>query len=329
MAVLSSVCCMLLTYIGVLLAVAFFTLFERKGLGYFQMRKGPNKVGLAGIGQPFADAVKLFSKESFKPSFANFVPYVMAPVFALAFSLLMWEICCGDSGQVVHTWGLLFFLCVSSLNVYTTLVAGWSSSNKYSLLGAVRAIAQSISYEVNLAMILFFMLFISHSFDFIEIKSFQEVVIFVFMLYPLFAIWLVSCLAETQRAPFDFAEGESELVSGFNVEYSSAGFALLFLAEYANILIMSLFTSVLFWGGASMGFLWLDIYDSWVLNMDVTLMFSTLCFSFFFIWVRATMPRLRYDLLMSLSWKVFLPVTLSSLCLFLGANCYVLSLTSG
>nr|AMA07334.1 NADH dehydrogenase subunit 1 [Diodora graeca] len=319
--VLSSVCCMLLTFVGVLLAVAFFTLLERKGLGYFQVRKGPNKVGLAGIPQPLSDAVKLLAKELVKPTYVNLFPYYLAPIVSLILSLFLWEICCMSCGQVVHVWGLLFFLCVSSLNVYSVLVAGWSSNSKYSLLGAVRAVAQTISYEVSLALILLFIMFSSCSFDFLEVKSFQEVIAFVLLFVPLFGIWVISCLAETNRAPFDFAEGESELVSGFNVEYSSVGFVLLFLAEYANILVMGLFSSVLFLGGMSMNFLWVGIYESGVFfDGDFSLMLSAVGVAFFFVWVRASVPRFRYDLLMGLTWKVFLPAVLSILCCVLSVG---------
>nr|APB92055.1 NADH dehydrogenase subunit 1 [Montfortula punctata] len=318
MMMLTSSCCMLLTYVGVLLGVAFFTLLERKGLGYFQIRKGPNKVGLMGIPQPLSDAVKLFTKELLKPMSSNLIPFFFAPIISLVLALFLWKICCVKSVQVFHMWGLLFFLCVSSLNVYSTLLAGWSSNSKYSLLGAVRAAAQTISYEVSLAMILFFVLLSSCSFSFIEIKKFQEIFVFLFLFLPLFGVWLVSCLAETHRAPFDFAEGESELVSGFNVEYSSVGFALLFMAEYANILIMSLFSSVLFCGGMSMGFLGNDLFNKTYLGSDFILLLSAVFFSFFFVWARATMPRFRYDLLMGLTWKSFLPVALSGLCFILG-----------
>nr|YP_010277820.1 NADH dehydrogenase subunit 1 [Neripteron violaceum]YP_010349224.1 NADH dehydrogenase subunit 1 [Neritina violacea]UHY94497.1 NADH dehydrogenase subunit 1 [Neripteron violaceum]UNV38204.1 NADH dehydrogenase subunit 1 [Neritina violacea] len=295
------------SYVCVLLAVAFFTLLERKGLGYFQIRKGPNKVGLAGLPQPLADAAKLLTKEMTKPSLANQSPYFVAPILSLILALMLWQLNPLENASSFIKWGILFFLCVSSLNVYGTLLAGWSSNSKYALLGALRAIAQTISYEVSLALILLFSLFTSETFNLMEIKSFNELIWFIFLLSPIALVWLVSCIAETNRAPFDFAEGESELVSGFNIEYGSGGFALIFMAEYANILFMSLLTVVLFFGGSS--FLFSD---------DVIMFMKTLFFAFFFVWARATLPRFRYDLLMGLTWKGFLPVALSALCLVMG-----------
>lgn len=295
------------SYVCVLLAVAFFTLLERKGLGYFQIRKGPNKVGLAGLPQPLADAAKLLTKETTKPSLANQSPYFAAPILSLILALILWQLNPLENASAFIKWGILFFLCVSSLNVYGTLLAGWSSNSKYALLGALRAIAQTISYEVRLALILLFSLFTSETFNLIEIKSFNELIWFVFLLSPIALVWLVSCIAETNRAPFDFAEGESELVSGFNIEYGSGGFALIFIAEYANILFISLLTAVLFFGGRS-----------FLISDDVIIFLKTLFFAFFFVWARATLPRFRYDLLISLTWKGFLPVALSALCLVIG-----------
>nr|WGW18089.1 NADH dehydrogenase subunit 1 [Puncturella cf. parvinobilis] len=311
--------CMLFTCVGVFLSVAFFTLLERKGLGYFQIRKGPNKVGLAGIPQPLADAVKLFSKEMVAPGHVNQFPYFCAPVFSLILALLLWELYPLSSVSVVCTWGLLFFLCVSALNVYGVLLAGWSSNSKYSLLGAVRAAAQTISYEVSMALVLVSVLFLSWSFDFMEIKLVQGTMWFMFMFFPLFAVWFVTCFAETNRAPFDFAEGESELVSGFNVEYSAVGFALIFMAEYANILVMSLFSSVVFMGGASGDLLRADLGDiGFSGGPDIMLVLSTVGLAFVFIWARASFPRYRYDLLMQLTWKGFLPFVLGALCFVVG-----------
>nr|QIQ23136.1 NADH dehydrogenase subunit 1 [Rochia nilotica] len=308
MMTLSSILCTLMTYICALLGVAFFTLLERKGLGYFQIRKGPNKVGLMGLPQPLADALKLFSKELTKPTMANQSPYFLAPILSLILALLLWQLYPSDSTNTYFLWGVLFFLCVSSLNVYGTLLAGWASNSKYALLGAIRAVAQTISYEVSLALILLFVLFLSSSFNFLEIKSYSEYVWLCFLLGPISLMWVASCIAETNRAPFDFAEGESELVSGFNIEYGAGGFALIFMAEYANILVMSLFTAVLFFGGGN--FFWG--------NTDFFMTLKTLFFSFVFIWVRATLPRFRYDLLMGLTWKVFLPVSLGALAFIWG-----------
>uniref|UniRef100_A0AB39CC47 NADH-ubiquinone oxidoreductase chain 1 n=1 Tax=Cymatium sp. TaxID=3160661 RepID=A0AB39CC47_9CAEN len=299
---LSIVSC-LFSYICILLAVAFFTLLERKGLSYIQIRKGPNKVGLMGLPQPIADAAKLLTKEIAKPTMANYSPYFIAPVFSFILALLLWQLYPSLYSTTYFKWGILFFLCVSGLNVYGTLIAGWASNSKYALLGSLRAIAQTISYEVSMALILLFPLFLVGSFNFVEIKESQQFIWLTFIMLPLSLMWFVTCVAETNRAPFDFAEGESELVSGFNIEYGAAGFALIFLAEYANILVMSLFTGLLFFGGSSM-----ILFES-----DLVFMFKVLLFAFLFIWVRGSYPRFRYDLLMNLTWKGFLPAALSFL----------------
>uniref|UniRef100_A0AB39IW45 NADH-ubiquinone oxidoreductase chain 1 n=1 Tax=Tutufa sp. TaxID=3160660 RepID=A0AB39IW45_9CAEN len=299
---LSLISC-LFTYICILLAVAFFTLLERKGLSYIQIRKGPNKVGLAGLPQPIADAAKLLTKEIAKPTMANYSPYFIAPIFSFILALLLWQLYPSLYSTSYFKWGILFFLCVSGLNVYGTLLAGWSSNSKYALLGSLRAIAQTISYEVSMALILLFPLFTVGTFSFIEMKESQQFIWLTFIMLPISLMWFVTCVAETNRAPFDFAEGESELVSGFNIEYGAAGFALIFLAEYANILVMSLFTALLFFGGSSLI----------LLESDLGFMFKVLFFAFLFIWVRGSYPRFRYDLLMGLTWKGFLPAALSLL----------------
>nr|YP_009175963.1 NADH dehydrogenase subunit 1 [Volutharpa perryi]YP_010538763.1 NADH dehydrogenase subunit 1 [Volutharpa ampullacea]ALI30662.1 NADH dehydrogenase subunit 1 [Volutharpa perryi]UYE93274.1 NADH dehydrogenase subunit 1 [Volutharpa ampullacea] len=295
----------LFSYICILLAVAFFTLLERKGLSYIQLRKGPNKVGLMGLPQPLADAAKLLTKEIAKPTMANYSPYFVAPVFSFILALLLWQLYPSLYSCSYFKWGVLFFLCVSGMNVYGTLLAGWASNSKYALLGSLRAIAQTISYEVSMALVLLFPLFLVGSFSFIEIKESQELIWLAFLMIPVSFMWFVTCVAETNRAPFDFAEGESELVSGFNIEYGAAGFALIFLAEYANILVMSLFSALLFFGGSSLIFM----------ESDLGFMLKVLFFAFAFIWVRGSYPRFRYDLLMGLTWKGFLPASLSFLLL--------------
>nr|QTT61204.1 NADH dehydrogenase subunit 1 [Tritia pfeifferi] len=292
-------------YICILLAVAFFTLLERKGLSYIQIRKGPNKVGFMGLPQPLADAAKLLTKEIAKPTMANYSPYFAAPIFSFVLALLLWQLYPSLYSCSYFKWGILFFLCVSGMNVYGTLLAGWASNSKYALLGSLRAIAQTISYEVSMALILLFPLFLVGSFSFIEIKESQELIWLAFLMIPVSLMWFVTCVAETNRAPFDFAEGESELVSGFNIEYGAAGFALIFLAEYANILVMSLFSALLFFGGSCMI----------LLESDLAFMLKVLFFAFAFIWVRGSYPRFRYDLLMTLTWKGFLPAALSFLLL--------------
>lgn len=293
----------LLTYVCILLAVAFFTLLERKGLRYIQIRKGPNKVGLMGLPQPLADAAKLLTKEVAKPMMANYSPYFAAPIFRFILALLLWQLYPRVRALRYFKWGILFFLCVSSLNVYGTLLAGWASNSKYALLGSLRAIAQTISYEIRMALILLFPLFLIGSFRFVEIAEGQRVLWLIFLILPAALLWFVTCIAETNRAPFDFAEGESELVSGFNIEYGRVGFALIFLAEYANILVIGLFSAVLFCGGSQIIFF----------RNDLILVLKIAFFAFLFIWVRARYPRFRYDLLIGLTWKGFLPGALTFL----------------
>jgi NADH-ubiquinone oxidoreductase chain 1 len=240
-------------YICILLAVAFFTLLERKGLSYIQKRKGPNKVGFVGLPQPLSDAIKLLTKEIAIPIIVNSLPFLAAPVLRFILALLLWQLYPSVSSLGFFGLGILFFLCVSRLNVYGTLVAGWASNSKYALLGSLRSIAQSISYEVSMVLILLFSLFLASRFDFLNIIQIQKFICFGFLFPRVFLIWFVTCIAETNRAPFDFAEGESELVSGFNIEYGRAGFALIFLAEYANILVIRLFRSILFLSGVYVG----------------------------------------------------------------------------
>nr|YP_009646696.1 NADH dehydrogenase subunit 1 [Alvinocaris longirostris]BAO52807.1 NADH dehydrogenase subunit 1 [Alvinocaris longirostris] len=299
--------------IFVLVAVAFLTLLERKVLGYIQIRKGPNKVGFMGLLQPFADAVKLFTKEQTLPTMSNFVPYYLSPVFSLFIALLVWLVAPFDSGLISFKMSVLFFLCCTSLGVYSMMSAGWSSNSKYALLGCLRAVAQTISYEVSLALILLSFLFLVGGFDLGLFTEYQRFLWFVGLTLPLALVWFASCLAETNRTPFDFAEGESELVSGFNTEYSSGGFALIFMAEYASILFMSVLFSLIFLGGE---------LSSFVFYLKAVFI------SFSFIWVRGTLPRFRYDKLMYLAWKSFLPVALNYLVFFLGLKvvCLVLLL---
>nr|AML26069.1 NADH dehydrogenase subunit 1 [Staphylinidae sp. BMNH 1274252] len=293
----------LILIITVLVGVAFLTLLERKVLGYIQIRKGPNKVGIIGLLQPFSDAVKLFFKESIYPMMSNFNFYYFSPVMNLFLALLMWMCVPFFSGLYMFNYSILFFLSVSSLSVYTIMISGWSSNSNYSMLGGLRAVAQTISYEVSLSLILLSFLILIFSLNLMDLMKYQINLWFIFLLLPLSLIWVVSSLAETNRTPFDFAEGESELVSGFNVEYSSGGFALIFLAEYANILFMSMMCVMLFLGGNFLSFMFF---------LKLSLM------SFFWIWVRGTLPRFRYDKLMSLAWKSFLSVSLSFLFFYLG-----------
>ncbi|ABY51635.1 NADH dehydrogenase subunit 1 (mitochondrion) [Aedes aegypti] len=301
----------LLLVICVMVGVAFLTLLERKVLGYIQIRKGPNKVGFMGLLQPFSDAVKLFTKEQTYPLLSNYIFYYFSPIFSLFLSLLIWMSMPYLIKLYSFNLGVLFFLCITSLGVYTVMVAGWSSNSNYALLGGLRAVAQTISYEVSLALILLSFIFLIGNYNFLNFFMYQKYMWFIVFCFPLGLVWFASCLAETNRTPFDFAEGESELVSGFNVEYSSGGFALIFLAEYSSILFMSMLFSVIFLGS--------DIYS-------ILFFFKLTIISFFFIWVRGTLPRFRYDKLMYLAWKSFLPMSLNYLFFFIGVKIFILSM---
>ena len=279
------------------------TLLERKVLGYIQIRKGPNKVGFIGILQPFSDAIKLFTKEQTYPTISNFMPYYISPVFSLFVSLIVWVTMPYEIGIFNFSMGVLFFLCCLRIGVYTTIGAGWASNSKYALLGRLRAVAQTISYEVRLALILLSFIILIGGFNLDLFSLYQRDFWFLFLTMPLRLIWFASCLAETNRTPFDFAEGESELVSGFNTEYRRGGFALIFLAEYARILFMRILVALIFLGGELVS---IFFYIKFVF------------ISFCFIWVRGTLPRFRYDKLMYLAWKRFLPVSLNYLIFFMG-----------
>nr|YP_010480524.1 NADH dehydrogenase subunit 1 [Corcobara angulipennis]UVN15243.1 NADH dehydrogenase subunit 1 [Corcobara angulipennis] len=300
---------LLILIIGVLIGVAFLTLMERKVLGYIQIRKGPNKLGIMGILQPFSDAIKLFTKEQIYPNFSNYIMYYFSPVLGFILSLLIWLVIPYYFNLVSFNLGILFILCCMSLGVYTVMVAGWSSNSNYALLGGLRAVAQTISYEVSLAMILLSSIIMVMSYNLFYFNLYQNMIWFLIMMFPLGLCWISSMLAETNRTPFDFAEGESELVSGFNVEYSSGGFALIFLAEYSSILFMSLLFVMVYMGG-----------------FDLTIMFylKLTFISFLFIWVRGTLPRYRYDKLMYLAWKSYLPVSLNFMLFFLGLKIFLM-----
>nr|YP_010718885.1 NADH dehydrogenase subunit 1 [Onychoteuthis compacta]WDQ44488.1 NADH dehydrogenase subunit 1 [Onychoteuthis compacta] len=289
-------------FICALLAVAFFTLLERKGLGYFQLRKGPNKVGLMGLPQPLADAVKLFSKELVKPTLVNVFPFLICPFMSLFLALVLWILYNNYFMCSMGGLSMLLFLCVSSLGVYSVMGAGWFSNSKYALLGSVRAVAQSISYEVSMSLILLSCLLLAGSMTLSMIMKYQAFVWIFFVNFFMMVMWFVSCVAETHRAPFDFAEGESELVSGFNIEYGGVGFAVLFMAEYSNILFMSVLVVSLFFGGV----IFISLY-----GMGLCVLVSLV--AWLFIWVRASYPRYRYDLLMYLIWKSYLPSVLNIL----------------
>lgn len=286
-----------------LIAIAFYTLLERKLLGYFQLRKGPNKVIFIGLPQPFADAIKLFLKEQILPTNANKSPFIIAPIIRLFLSLILWSIYPHQNIALWIQFSILFFLCISAINVYTTFVAGWRSNSKYALLGALRGVAQTISYEIRISLILLSALILSLNIDISIISNYLYSTLSIILL-PVAILWFITNLAETNRTPFDFAEGESELVSGFNIEYGSSIFALIFIAEYSNILFIRLLTTSIFL---------ISIFKFISLYQIIMTMFIAIVF----IWIRASFPRIRYDSLIILTWKRFLPFSIRILIIIL------------
>lgn len=297
--ILTPIISTLLRYLIALIAIAFYTLIERKFLGYFQIRKGPNKPRLLGLPQPFADAIKLFVKEQAKPTISNLILFMAAPAIRLTLAIIIWILYPHNFQSIFIQFGILYFLCVSRINVYPTFTAGWCSNSKYALFGRLRGVAQTISYEVRIALILISCLLMLHRIDWTIISTTQKSWV-ALLAAPLLLIWFTTTLAETNRTPFDFAEGESELVSGFNTEYRRGLFALIFIAEYTNILFIRITSAVLFFGRLSRPL---------IINRTL-LVFKTIFFATLFVWVRATIPRIRYDHLMYLTWKNFLPVTI-------------------
>nr|UMB50144.1 NADH dehydrogenase subunit 1 [Chiloglanis sp. 'Nigeria'] len=289
--------------VPVLLAVAFLTLIERKVLGYMQLRKGPNVVGPYGLLQPIADGVKLFIKEPIRPSTSSPVLFLTAPMLALTLALMLWAPMPLPHPVTDLNLGMLFILALSSLAVYSILGSGWASNSKYALIGALRAVAQTISYEVSLGLIILSIIIFTGGFTLQMFNTAQETVWLLLPAWPLAAMWYISTLAETNRAPFDLTEGESELVSGFNVEYAGGPFALLFLAEYANILLMNTLSAILF-----LGVTYSPMTPEFA---SINIMTKAALLSMLFLWVRASYPRFRYDQLMHLVWKNFLPMTLA------------------
>nr|ADB06674.1 NADH dehydrogenase subunit 1 [Gallus gallus]BAE16065.1 NADH dehydrogenase subunit 1 [Gallus gallus gallus]BAE16078.1 NADH dehydrogenase subunit 1 [Gallus gallus bankiva]ADB06739.1 NADH dehydrogenase subunit 1 [Gallus gallus]AHI87873.1 NADH dehydrogenase subunit 1 [Gallus gallus] len=305
---LTNLLIMTLSYIlPILIAVAFLTLVERKILSYMQARKGPNIVGPFGLLQPVADGVKLFIKEPIRPSTSSPFLFTITPILALLLALTIWVPLPLPFPLADLNLGLLFLLAMSSLTVYSLLWSGWASNSKYALIGALRAVAQTISYEVTLAIILLSTIMLSGNYTLSTLAITQEPIYLIFSAWPLAMMWYISTLAETNRAPFDLTEGESELVSGFNVEYAAGPFAMFFLAEYANIMLMNTLTTVLFLNPS-----FLNLPPE---LFPIALATKTLLLSSSFLWIRASYPRFRYDQLMHLLWKNFLPLTLA-LCLW-------------
>jgi len=303
--------------VPLLLAIAYYTYFERKVLAYSQLRKGPNVVGPFGLFQPLADGLKLLLKETIVPSGANRVVFVAAPMITFTLALVAWAVIPFDVGVVVSNInvGILYLFAVSSLSVYGIIMAGWASNSRYAFLGALRSAAQMVSYEVSIGFVLVTVLLCAGSLNLTAIVEAQRHVWYVIPLLPMAVVFFVSGLAETNRAPFDLPEGESELVAGFHVEYSAMTFGLFFLGEYGNMILMSAMTSILFLGG------WLSPIPlepfTWIPG-PVWLLAKILFVMFCFLWVRATFPRFRYDQLMRLGWKVFLPLSLFWLVLTAG-----------
>jgi len=293
-----------------LITIAFFVLVERKCLGSVQRRRGPNVVGFFGLLQSFADGFKLILKENIVPSSSNSIIFLLSPIFTFIISLMGWVIMPFGVGSVLINidLGILYFFAVSSLGVYSIIMAGWSSNSKYAFLGAIRSAAQMISYEISMGFVLITVFLCSGSLNLTNIVFAQENIWYIFPLLPMFLVFFVSALAETNRHPFDLPEAEAELVSGYNVEYSASGFALFFLGEYGNILLMCAVISTLFLGG------WFPIKGMGFIPSFFWLPSKIVFLAFFFILIRGVLPRYRYDQLMDIGWKVFIPLTLGWLC---------------
>ena len=299
----------LVVVVPLLVAVAYLTWFERKVMAAMHLRMGPNVVGPWGLWQPFADAVKMFVKETILPTAANKVVFLLAPLLTFSLALVAWAVIPFGQGLVISdiNVGILYLFAISSLGVYGILMAGWASNSRYAFLGALRSAAQMVSYEVSIGFVIITVLLVVGSLNLSDIVMAQEKVWFVIPLLPMAVVFFISTLAETNRLPFDLPEAESELVAGYQVEYSGMTFGLLFLGENANIILMSGLTSILFLGG------WLPPFDiapfTWVPG-PIWFLGKIAVLVFVFIWIRATFPRYRYDQLMRLGWKVFLPLSM-------------------
>ena len=303
--------------VPLLIGVAYLTYVERKVIGAMQLRRGPNVVGPFGLLQPFADGLKLFLKETIVPSGASPVVFFLAPMITFILALFAWAVIPFDQGMVLAdiNVGILFLFAVSSLGVYGIVMAGWASNSKYAFLGALRSAAQMVSYEISMGFVIVTVLMCVGSLNLSDIVMAQKNVWFVIPLFPMAVIFFVSTLAETNRHPFDMPEAEAELVTGYNVEYSAMTFALFFLGEYANMILMAGMTAILFLGG------WLPPFDIAPFNLipsPLWLAAKIAFVLFFFLWVRASFPRYRYDQLMRLGWKVFLPISLAAVVVVAG-----------
>lgn len=289
---------LILVIIIILISVAFLTLIERKLLGYIHLRKGPNKVGIIGLIQPFSDAIKLLSKELYFINKFNFIYYLISPIFILVLILIIWLIYPLYTNLISMNIGLIYLICCLRFRVYGLIISGWSSNSSYSILGALRSLAQSISYEVRLSLIFLILVLIIDRFNILGFKIYQRNFWIIFYLWPVVIVFFLRILAELNRTPFDFSEGESELVSGFNVEYRRGGFVLIFISEYARILFIRFIFSIIFLGGN---------YRRFIFYIKIIII------SFFIIWLRGTLPRFRYDLLIYLCWIIVLPFVLNYL----------------
>ena len=293
-----------------LIFIAYLTYFERKVIGFMQLRKGPNVVGPFGLFQPFADGIKLLTKETIVPSNSNKFLFILSPIITFTLALIAWAVIPVDNGIVLSNInvGIMYIVAVSSLSVYGIIMAGWASNSRYAFLGSLRSAAQMISYEVSIGLIIINILITVGSLNLSEIVLAQKNVWYFLPHFPMFIVFFISTLAETNRAPFDLPEAEAELVAGYNVEYSSLSFGLFFLGEYGNMILMSSMTTILFLGG------WLPPVDNEIFNQIPGFIWFFLKVSFLlflFLWIRATLPRFRYDQLMRLGWKVFLPLSLT------------------
>ena len=303
--------------VPLLIGVAYLTYAERKVLAAIQMRKGPNVVGPFGLFQPFADAIKMMTKETIIPSGANRGLFLLAPILTFTLAMVAWAVIPLNDGWAIAdiNVGILYLFAISSLGVYGIIIAGWASNSKYPFLGAMRSAAQMVSYEVSMGFVIVTVLVCVGSLNLTDIVRAQTTVWFCVPLFPMFIIFFISALAETNRSPFDLPEGESEIVAGFFVEYSSMSFALFFLGEYANMILMSAMTTILFLGG------WLPLLPfapfTWIPG-PLWFILKICAVLFLFLWVRGTFPRYRYDQLMRLGWKVFLPFSLLWLILTAG-----------